>query len=160
MQQTLAEHALKLKLTPVENLHLTLRFLGQCSDAQAVQVSQWLAERKLPQMHGEPCWLGGLGSFLGRDGLTAYAAVQASSALISLRAALEQGLPSLGFPKETRPFVPHITLARKVQLKKALPEARTGRQQHFYPAALVLFQSFLAPQGPSYLPLVCRKLSQ
>ena len=156
MQQTLAEHALSLKLMAEHNLHLTLRFLGQCSGEQIEQVKAWLAELSLPEMQGEPCRLGGLDSFLGRDGLTVYAAVQASAALINLQADLEQGLRDLGFPKQTRPFVPHVTLARKVQLQKALPGAEKGSGQPFMLKQLVLFGSFLEPQGPHY-QVLCRR---
>ena len=159
MQQALAERALILKLTPETNLHLTLRFIGACDEGLTEGVRDWFAALPQTDLAAAAGVLTGFGQFLNRDGLTVYAAVRAKAGLTALQGQLEQGLRGLGIGAETRPFVPHITLARKVKLRRALDGAEDGAGTRFVPRAVVLYESRLAAGGPSYLPLVVRHLN-
>ena len=158
MQQALAERALSLKLTRESHLHLTLRFIGDCDEAQAGRIAAWLGALSLPEVDGDACVLTGVDAFPGRDGLLVYAAVRAFRGFAALQAEVEQGLRGLGLKAETRPFVPHITLARKVKLRQALEGLDTGRELRFAPPELALFESRLTGEGPVYSPLLTRPL--
>ncbi|NLE68878.1 MAG: RNA 2',3'-cyclic phosphodiesterase, partial [Clostridiales bacterium] len=131
MQQALAERTLFLKLTPDNNLHLTLRFIGACDDGLTEGVQDWFHALPQTDLEAAAGVLTGFGQFLNRDGLTVYAAVRVNPGLTALQGQLEQGLRGLGIGAETRPFVPHITLARKVKLRRALDGAEDGAGTRF-----------------------------
>ncbi|WP_295392288.1 RNA 2',3'-cyclic phosphodiesterase [uncultured Thiodictyon sp.] len=91
------------------DLHLTLRFLGELSpDALRAAQSVGAGVRAAP-----------LSLSLDQAGCFPRAAVlwcgptRAPEALLALVTQLEQGLASQGFVPETRPYRPHLTLARR-----------------------------------------------
>ena len=96
-----------------DNLHLTLRFLGRIEPMMLEQVREAVAVAAA----GVPPFtvsLGGLGGFpSGRAPRVLWASVAAGSeALGTLYATLEAALIARGMPGESRPFHPHVTLAR------------------------------------------------
>jgi 2'-5' RNA ligase len=99
--------------TPVENLHITLRFLGETSPAQCAAIAQGLdkaASGRSPfSLH-----LRRLGAFptLRRPNVLWLGIHGDQTALSALQAACEELARSLGFAPEERPFSPHLTLAR------------------------------------------------
>lgn len=93
------------------DLHLTLRFLGELSDQALCGV-----ERAVDGLSHGPvslhCDL--LGCFR-RSGVLWFGPTEAGSDLIGLVVDLNTVLVDAGLPAEPRPFVPHITLARRVE---------------------------------------------
>lgn len=158
LQQGLAERALSLKLTAPDNLHLTLRFVGNCEEGQVQALQGWFSGLTLPRRQEAGCRLLGLGAFARRDGLLVYGDLQLSQALLTLQKQMEQGLRQEGFAPETRPFVPHITLAKKVKLRYDLDQGSRTDAPDFFLHRLVLFESRLGPGGADYLPLAIRDL--
>ena len=115
-------HEISVKLPPVlrwtntDNLHLTLRFLGETEDARRRRMQAGLAE--IAAAH-EPFTLAlsGLGCFHSWEKLRVlWVGISGeTAALQSLQAEIETLARQAGFEPERRPFSPHITLARSVR---------------------------------------------
>lgn len=140
-----------------EQLHLTLRFIGECDRAAADVLADALAEVIFQPF--ELC-LRGVGQFPPRgQARVLWAGVAPSPALVQLQAAVEAAVRSAGQPAEDKPFSPHITLAR---LKTPPhPEAlRKFYEWHvdfetppFTITEFVLMESTLRPDGAQYTVL-------
>lgn len=94
--------------TRPENLHLTLAFLGE-TDRITDAVSALTAAAAV-QMGAFPLALAGTGRF----GELFWAGVAASPALSALAREVAVRLRRQGFTIERREFLPHITLARRI----------------------------------------------
>lgn len=141
-----------------EQLHYTLKFLGEQPEAR---VSDAIAAARRAALSCSPfeIGLGGLGAFPNaeRPRVVWVGTSAGERALIDLAERLDEELAKVGFAREVRPFVPHLTLARTKsrQAEKAavqglakmgeLPEIARVRVDHF-----VLMQSQLSPKGSSY----------
>jgi 2'-5' RNA ligase len=97
----------------VDNLHLTLRFLGEVEPAALERVREAVAVAATT-VAPFVVELGGLGSFPSeRAPRVVWAGVVAGGErLVALHAALEAALVARGIPGEGRTFHPHVTLAR------------------------------------------------
>ena len=77
---------------------------------------------------------------------------------------LEDAFEEQGFPKETRPFTPHLTVGRVREDRTGgrLRQAAEAIELEALPqdvSSLVVVQSVLSPAGARYTNLVCHKLS-
>ena len=95
---------------PSENLHCTLRFIGEVPGWRAEEIDAALAVLRAP---GFSLSLAGVGVFhRGAKAATLYAGVERSAALDHLQAKVETALQRSGLDPERRRFAPHVTLAR------------------------------------------------
>jgi RNA 2',3'-cyclic 3'-phosphodiesterase len=96
------------KWSPRENLHITLRFLGDVSERQAEDV-----DAVLGQIHCAPfdIALKGAGHFGGDQPHAAWLGVLANPALTRLHDQCEKACRAVGLPADTRVWTPHVTLA-------------------------------------------------
>ena len=92
----------------VDNLHLTLRFFGDISDAQARDVTDLL---ETMGANAFSLTISGLGTF-GTDPHTLFANIEPTPALEALARGCDRAASGAGLPPQKRPFRPHITLAR------------------------------------------------
>ena len=95
-------------VTP-EDLHITLRFAGEISRRQAEEFAHALADIQLPPPRVR---IKGTGVFGGKSPHAVYAAVEQTSELDELHRAHEHAARAVGLERETRKYVPHVTLAR------------------------------------------------
>ena len=123
MQDAVRAVAANLSFTRPENLHLTLKFLGEVPDAQVPRVADVLAA------------IAPVGEFdLNSAGIVCFpergrvrvvsAAVEATSNLIEFQRRIETAMEATGSPREGRAYHPHITLARA---RNPLPPPMCGR---------------------------------
>ncbi|MGH7209941.1 MAG: RNA 2',3'-cyclic phosphodiesterase [Acetobacteraceae bacterium] len=123
--------------TPAENLHLTLRFIGETPGWQADEIDHALGALRAPSF---PLTLAGIGLFAkGRRGTALWAGVERIPALDHLHSKVETALQRIGLEPERRRFTPHITLGRV----DAVPEARLAA----YLQAHGLFRAEPVPIG-------------
>jgi 2'-5' RNA ligase len=95
---------------PAENLHLTLRFIGEVPPHRAEEIDLALAAL---QSRRFDLVFAGIGTFARGGRETAlWAGVARNEALERLQAKVEQALQRAGLPPERRRFSPHVTLAR------------------------------------------------
>jgi RNA 2',3'-cyclic 3'-phosphodiesterase len=92
-----------------ENLHITLRFLGDVDNAQAQTIDEVLETIRASAF---PLALHGLDTFGGRNPHALYAGVRPSPALLHLYQKIDTALTRTGFPNDRAKYVPHVTLAR------------------------------------------------
>jgi 2'-5' RNA ligase len=146
----------KLKLVEPENIHITLKFLGEVAEPRAAEVRKGLAPLETPAFDAEAK---GLGLFPGPGNPrviwagTGRGAAEATA----LSREVDGRLAPLGFPREKR-FVPHATLARakfmdgagKARLRALLEARRESVFGEWRVGSVVLKKSTLTPTGPLY----------
>lgn len=95
--------------TSADNLHLTLRFFGDVTDAVADEIAA-----HLDAVNADPLTLeiNGTGTFGGSGETIVYAAVKPDPALVALQKTHDRIARLAGLPPAEHPFKPHITLAR------------------------------------------------
>jgi len=93
-----------------EQLHLTLRFVGEVDVAQANDLVSALEAVTAPPFTLQ---LRGLGTFVHKGRASAlWAKVEESEPLAILHRRVERACRAAGLAPETRKFVPHVTIAR------------------------------------------------
>lgn len=129
-----------------DRLHLTLAFLGEVPPER---LDKLLAiGESLPRLDGAVWTIDRVGGW--PNGIVWAGSSQPCPALSELAAALQQGLAQAGFPTETRPFVPHVTLLRRA--RRRLPPQDIAPLP-FVLRRVSLMESTLTPQGPQYREL-------
>ena len=136
--------------------HLTLKFLGEIDDLQAGQVTAAL-EDVVSRHKPFAVRLAGTGAFPNeRAPRVLWVGVTAEPGLAGLQDEIERALEGLGFPRESRPFKPHLTLGRvkgRDRLDRALAELEVHRRDDLggmVVRKVALFESRLHPQGAEY----------
>jgi len=98
------------KWVPPENIHLTLRFIGEVNEGQARDLALDLATIRAKAF---PMTLVGAGHFeSGRRVRQLWVGVERSEALEALHDKIESLMKRAGLPADQQRFRPHITLAR------------------------------------------------
>lgn len=93
-----------------EQLHLTLRYIGEVERPMAEDIAVILQGVRAPALD---LALSGVGQFdAGRRGRALWAGVTPHDAVAALHRKVDHALVRLGLPPEGRAFLPHITLAR------------------------------------------------
>lgn len=140
-----------------ENLHITLRFLGEVGE-DLVPPLEGVGREAAAQ--GEPfdLPLDRLGAFPhpARARVLWVGPVKDSAPFAILSQTIEDGVQALGFPPERRLAHPHVTLAR-LRIPQDLAFVIGGTAPPFLQArvdALTLMRSELRSQGPLYRPVV------
>ncbi len=95
--------------TAPDDLHITLRFLGDIPATQEQAITDRLADIKRPAFTIE---VAGLDTFHLRRQTILWAAVQSTRKLTALAATINETVEPLGFDMPVKPYIPHITLAR------------------------------------------------
>jgi 2'-5' RNA ligase len=160
IQDELKNLNLDVKWVEINNIHLTLKFLGNVELDDLEKIKSVLKNISLLFKPFE-INLSDLSVFPKVDfprviwvGLN-----QGKKELSALTAALEEELKKLGIPAEEREFTPHLTLGRvrssknKDKLKTYLNSSTPNFRKSQKIKEITLFQSELKPQGPTYTVL-------
>ncbi len=146
------------KWVRAENLHVTLKFLGETPLPKLDALRNTLAEVRSP----EPVKLefSGLGFFPNEKRPRVFwAGMEASPNLKALAAEIDRATHTLGFSLDQRSFTPHLTLARleppgiAPNLQEAIRAKSTLRFGALTAADLHLIESKLKPGGAEYTTL-------
>lgn len=147
-----------LKVISADQLHITTVFLGETDESLVPTIGAIIQEVAasvtLPELK-----LRGLGAFSNASQPNIiWAGVADPRPLVQLYDHLIRRCQPLGFARETRPFHPHLTLARvKLQMPRSLTtfvhEHATTDFGPVRPVDLILFRSGLGPNGPTYTRL-------
>ncbi len=135
-----------------EQLHLTLRFIGEVERPLGNDVAAALARIRFPAFDLR---LKGVGRFEQRSGGALWAGVEPRAPVAELAAKVERACVAAGLRPERRAFHPHITLARWNRRNGDAVAALQGRHadlasQPFSVSEFVLFESHLSRHGPHY----------
>jgi 2'-5' RNA ligase len=116
-----------LRWAPAENLHLTLRFLGEVAETSTAGLLARLRLR-LEALEGFHCALAGLFLFPHTSRPRVVAArLSSEPRLPELARAIEAAVVEEGFERESRAFHAHITLARFPRPDRARRQPRGGK---------------------------------
>jgi len=156
-----------VRWAPVENMHLTLKFIGDVSPANVELLSQMLTAETMGCAPFR-MQIGGLGSFpTSRRARVIWVGIQAPAALASLQRGIQSAAARLGYESETRPFSPHLTIGRVRQqvrasdqqrVRAALEQTQVGDLGAAAVTAVHLFKSDLKPSGAEYTCLFSAQL--
>lgn len=168
LRRSLGETMLRLEGLGLEarfprsaGLHVTLKFLGETAPDQVEEIRSALAAVAARRSAFEIV-VEGMGTFpeRGRPRVV-WAGVRDGSALYELQEDVEASLARLGFPRESRPFEPHLTLARLKsaratdELRRFLErEGATCKWGTFPVDEFQLIESRLHPEGAVYRKVV------
>ncbi len=142
-----------------DNLHLTLRFIGEADGSEAQDLDAALAQVRAAWF---AVTLAGVGRFgQGRKSRALWVGVEPAPGLDRLRRRVEQAVQAAGFAPERRKFKPHVTLARfkgtpggapGQRLHDHLAQHAAFRAEAFEVRAFVLYSSLLTQAGAIYTP--------
>ena len=139
-----------------DDLHVTLRFIGEVDHPTYAEIGEALAE-----VNARPfdLQLRGIGHFPPRGSPTAlWLGVVPCEGLLQLKRRVDRQLASLGVVPDTKKYAPHLTIAR---VRSPLPENRLGsflkrlslyRSEPFSVSGFTLYSSFLRTEGAIHTP--------
>ena len=153
-----------------ESLHVTLKFIGEQPESVMENIKRAMATVSAGTTQID---FRGYGFFpTSKSARVFWIGMNSGPELVALAATIDDTMPSLGIPKEDRPFSPHLTLARgrgasgsprigskdgpsrtfqRLQEKLSalsVPEFGTMTPREFF-----LYQSHLSPKGSKYTKL-------
>lgn len=145
-----------LKWTTRENLHVTLKFIGEVPTEKYKQIEALLAEADF-NTGAIDLNITGCGKFgRGPDLNIFWVGLEKNNKLEEMFNRIENTLKKAGIPKEDRQFKPHITVARnkKTFNFKSFFELIEQNSSRLITGTTVtrfqLFESRLTPEGPIY----------
>lgn len=158
LEETVQRSGADVKLVEGENLHVTLKFLGEIGADSVEEIRKTMIGVKVAPFQLEAK---GTGVFPNpRMARVLWVGVgKGSEETVSIFKQLDEGLSSLGFRKE-REFTPHITIGRvrSGRGNAALMEALGAFRSTFFGSTIeekiVLKRSQLTPSGPIYSNLL------
>ncbi|HEX8412920.1 MAG TPA: RNA 2',3'-cyclic phosphodiesterase [Sphingomicrobium sp.] len=142
----------ELRWVSDDNIHLTLRFIGEVERPLAEDIAAALGTVRSPKFDMR---VGGVGQFARRNGGALWAAVEPRDPIVALAAKVERACITAGLEPERRAFHPHITLARWNRGSVAAVEAFLARNrglasEQFPVDNFILFESRLSRHGAHY----------
>jgi 2'-5' RNA ligase len=152
----IAQPKQNITFTRPENMHVTISFLGQVDPSRLNNIQQSLADLNAAPLS---LHLDGVGTFPNAGIL--FAAIKPTPSLLNFAEHVTQSMESCGFPREQRPYHPHITLAR-IKARINLPRGADHPAFHktFLAHEFRLYESFTKPQGAQYEVRTAFPLSQ
>ena len=142
-----------------ESIHLTLKFFGDIPESDVANISA-MAGKAAASVGTFEFALGGAGVFpdMKRPRVVWLGMTGDVARFVAFQKELERALAEIGYPREERPFRPHLTLARikSAQGLTGLAEAFKKVEpntERFTATGLNLFKSDLTSQGAIYTRL-------
>jgi len=160
LQKTLAKPL--VRWVEAQNLHLTLKFLGDISPEARDQLNGALKVEIINQRSFNMS-VAGLGMFPNpQRPRIIWIGLEAPSALATLQHSVDSFATRMGYNPEERPFSAHLTIGRvgqsvtptdRMKISAAIKTMTVGNLGMFHVEAVCIFKSDLRPGGPVYTPL-------
>jgi len=146
-----------VKWVEPENLHITLKFLGEVSEDKLPDVIE-KARLAVSETSNFGMHLSGLGSFpnLKSPRVVWVGTSEGKDELKKLNEKIEENLSHLGFAREKREFSAHLTIGRvrsprgRGKLVNKIEELRNTDVGEFSVDNVLVMESQLSPKGPTY----------
>jgi RNA 2',3'-cyclic 3'-phosphodiesterase len=145
-------------------LHMTLKFLGEVPDQEVHHVAEAMQQGAA---HAQPFTmdLSGCGCFPPRGPVRIVwvGASDPSGTMLRAVEAINGAVENAGYPPENRPWSPHITIGRARDDRsggaiRAAVESFDGGNVRQSVDSVVLMSSVLSPKGATYTPVHTAKL--
>ncbi len=151
---------LRAKWVRPENIHLTLKFLGNISPAEIDNIGGAMADA-VGKINTFNLVAEGIGVFPGikRPRVIWVGLKGQVQLLFAVQRLLEDNLAALGYKKEKRPFKGHLTLGRFKQsvnpntIRRVLQELGDLTIEEFTARRVIFYKSDLKPTGAVYSQL-------
>lgn len=150
-----------LRIVPVKNFHITVKFLGGITTETADKISAAFAEADIPQGVIKAAAVG-IGAFPDTDNPSViyYALETDLSRLRDIHFRIGSFSTRFGFERDKRKFIPHLTAAR-VRRGARIPDeligliaaGRGATLAEFEISRVVLYESILSSKGAEYIEL-------
>jgi RNA 2',3'-cyclic 3'-phosphodiesterase len=142
---------------PAENLHITLRFIGDCPDA-TVPVLLKSIEKAVRHLPADVV-VGGLGGFpsSGSARVIWVGVDDPTGALTKVYNVLDKSASRCGFGRESRKYRPHITIGRSkrpASIPERLVAESASERVPMVAKSVVLYKSELRRAGADYTEIV------
>ena len=158
-----------IRWVAVENMHLTLKFLGDIPTANMEVLTQMI-RAEADSFNCFDIHLTGIGSFPNpKRPRVIYIGIQAPAELEAFQRQLESATRRLGYNSEERAFAPHLTIGRVRQnippddqqkIRVALEESKIDSPRTARINSVHLYKSDLKPTGPVYTKLFSAHLKK
>jgi len=157
-QRTIAQTGADLKLVEPENIHITLRFLGDMTTATVENIK---TELDRIEFHPFKVVLRGVGVFpdYRRINVVWVGIEEGNVGLVDLYGKIGRSLGRIGIPPDRRGLSPHLTVARvrsgrnREVLSKTVVELADSDFGRIDVTSFSLKRSTLTPGGPIYQSL-------
>ncbi len=164
-QQVFRQAGIRLRWVRRENVHLTLRFLGDIS-IDAVPGIQHALERSAAETPAFSLQVKGIGAFpsVARPKVVWLGLQGQLQPLEDLYRRLALSLSEVGIPSENRPFRGHLTIGRvkdrieNEHFRSLMQRMSDVQSESFIADRLCFFKSDLTPGGAVYTPLAQAKI--
>ena len=154
----LKETGVKCSWVKPDNIHLTLKFLGDVPEKMIPKITDTLKEAISKYRRGKYS-LSKVGTFGGRRPRVVWAGIDGNiEAIAEMAKSIDNAMAKLGFEREKRKFSPHFTVGRirKPQGTDRLLSRIKGIKvpsDEFDLGKVILMKSVLSPGGSIYTPL-------
>lgn len=158
LMQRLKASGAKVTWTAPENLHVTLKFLGEVDVTSIAHVCS-AVQRAAAPLSPFRVSLQGAGAFpeISRPRVLWLGVDEGKDPLIELHARIEEQLAELSYPFDGRRYTPHVTLGRVRGPNEVLAEQLALESQlavgDMYVEEVLIYSSELTQDGPLYTPL-------
>ena len=149
----------RIKWLKEDNLHLTLKFLGDTNEEKIEHIGSKLRQLATQSLQFSlTIKNAGVFKSLARPTIV-WLGFEESDPLGLLKNTIEKEISALDYPEEQRKFTPHLTIGRIKSLKnkKALQQIVQEFQQktilQFTVAEIIFYESILSYNGPEYIKL-------
>jgi len=139
-----------IKVVEEENTHINLKFLGEISEKQAVEIENVLKEIKTKPFN---VTLRSIGFFPNEEFIRVIFIKVESKELMRINKFIEDRLYEKGFMRERKKFAPHLTLARvkKKMSKRLINELKEEELNSIFKIKEInLIKSTLTKEKPVY----------
>jgi len=148
-----------LKLVEPENVHITLKFLGDTEEALVDEIEK-IMNNAVKETKSFNIQLKGAGVFPNQNYIkVVWAGIEHGDPIAVIAQEIDDNLSKLGFKKEERKFSPHLTIARvktsrnKDKLLQIIEKYRDVEFTDMKVDSIKLKKSDLTPKGPIYTTL-------
>jgi 2'-5' RNA ligase len=156
LQSSLKELGAKARWVKPENIHITLRFLGDrpvkkiqiiaenlasfCPDAQSFKITS-------DHLDGFPD--------INNPKIIWAAVSEGERSILAVYHTTNEALARLGIPKEREDFIPHLTIARCKTAQESVSTSQSVKKSRFSPvqtmaSSIAFYKSTLTSDGASY----------
>lgn len=143
-----------IRWTRTENLHITMRFLGNISNSEYQKITEQVSE-KTKNLKPFSIHLASLIIFPSiKKPIVIALQPEPLTQLIKLNQLIEKGLTNSDIKPETKSFSPHLTLGRITRRRHIFePFEIELPKMHLKVREIILYKSDLTKTGPIYTPL-------
>ncbi len=136
-----------------DNLHLTLRFIGEVDEGVVADIDAGLTRLSVPAFELTLAGIGQFGS--GSKARALWVGIERSDALAHLKAKVDTAVMRAGLRSDERKFAPHVTIARlrdapKARVARFVQERALFRTGPIPIDRFALFESSLGGSGAIY----------